>query len=89
MKGATVSARAAGLALAALLGAHGAPAAARGQPQLPDDDGGRASVLRALDPSSETLRRPADARPAHVQAAPIKRAPSAMPRAAITALAAR
>jgi len=89
MKPAAVLARVAGLALAALLAAHGAPAAARGQPQLPDDDGGRASVLRALDPSSDTLRRPADTRPAHVQAAPIKRAPSAMPRAAITALAAR
>ncbi|OXI79010.1 hypothetical protein CFB40_32115 [Burkholderia sp. AU31652] len=89
MKPAAVLARVAGLALAAWLAAHGAPAAARGQPQLPDDDGGRASVLRALDPSSDTLRRPAHARPAHVQAAPIRRAPSAMPRAAIIALAAR
>ncbi|MCA8064396.1 hypothetical protein LGM89_22745 [Burkholderia sp. AU31624] len=89
MKRATVSARVAALALAAWCAAQGAPAAARGQPQLPDDDGGRASVLRALDPSSEALRRPADTRPAHVQAAPIRRAPSAMPRAAITAPAAR
>ncbi|EKS9797623.1 MULTISPECIES: hypothetical protein [Burkholderia] len=89
MKRATVTARVAGLALAAWLAAQGAPAAARGQPQLPDDDGGRASVLRALNPSSEALRRPAGTRPARVQAAPIKRAPSAMPRTAITALAAR
>ena len=61
MKPAAVLARVAGLALAALLAAHGAPAAARGQPLLPDDDGGRASVLRELDPSSEALRRPAHA----------------------------
>ncbi|WP_175963378.1 hypothetical protein [Burkholderia pyrrocinia] len=39
------------LAIAALLAAAVAPAFARGQPQLPDDDGGRASVLRGLNPA--------------------------------------
>ncbi|NTY35441.1 hypothetical protein [Burkholderia diffusa] len=39
------------LAIAALLAAAVAPAFARGQPQLPDDDGGRASVLRELNPT--------------------------------------
>ncbi|KAB1594794.1 hypothetical protein [Burkholderia cepacia] len=39
------------LAIAALLAAAVAPAFARGMPQLPDDDGGRASVLQALNPA--------------------------------------
>ncbi|MBN3777047.1 hypothetical protein G3O06_05625 [Burkholderia sp. Ac-20345] len=47
------------LAIAALLAAAVAPAFARGQPQLPDDDGGRASVLRELNPTRAT----GDARP--------------------------
>ncbi|RQR54768.1 hypothetical protein DIE19_25165 [Burkholderia sp. Bp9126] len=47
------------LAIAALLAAAVAPAFARGMPQLPDDDGGRASVLRALNP----IRMIDDARP--------------------------
>ncbi|MGZ2747484.1 hypothetical protein [Burkholderia stagnalis] len=47
------------LAIAALLAAAIAPAFARGMPQLPDDDGGRASVLRALNPTRTTD----DARP--------------------------
>ncbi|PFH12698.1 hypothetical protein [Burkholderia sp. JKS000303] len=42
------------LAIAALLAAAVAPAFARGQPQLPDDDGGRASVLRELNPARAT-----------------------------------
>lgn len=40
------------LAIAALLAAAVAPAFARGMPQLPDDDGSRAGVLRMLDPAS-------------------------------------
>ncbi|MGU3782062.1 hypothetical protein [Burkholderia metallica] len=47
------------LAIAALLAAAVAPAFARGMPQLPDDDGGRASVLRELNPT----RVDGDARP--------------------------
>ncbi|MCA8352285.1 hypothetical protein [Burkholderia cepacia] len=47
------------LATAALLAAAVAPAFARGMPQLPDDDGGRASVLRELNPT----RVIGDARP--------------------------
>ncbi|KVN18653.1 hypothetical protein WT09_00950 [Burkholderia stagnalis] len=47
------------LAIAALLAAAAAPAFARGMPQLPDDDGGRAGVLRALNPARTTD----DARP--------------------------
>ncbi|HDR9259855.1 TPA: hypothetical protein QDB21_005881 [Burkholderia vietnamiensis] len=90
-------ARVTALALAAALAAAVAPAFARGQPQLPDDDGGRASVLAALNPQHDaTPERAAagtattgDARVAHAQAAPIKRAPSAMPRADTSALAAR
>ncbi|NTX25788.1 hypothetical protein HT746_01255 [Burkholderia pyrrocinia] len=39
------------LAIAALLAAAVAPTFARGMPQLPDDDGGRASVLRELNPT--------------------------------------
>ena len=39
------------LAIAALLAAAIAPAFARGQPQLSDDDGGRASALRELNPT--------------------------------------
>ncbi|MDR8728035.1 hypothetical protein [Burkholderia pseudomultivorans] len=39
------------LAIAALLAAAVAPAFARGQPQLPDDSGGRASVLNQLNPT--------------------------------------
>ncbi|KWE82063.1 hypothetical protein [Burkholderia territorii] len=40
------------LPIAALLAAAVAPAFARGMPQLPDDDGSRAGVLRMLDPAS-------------------------------------
>ncbi|WGY73021.1 hypothetical protein KEC55_33755 [Burkholderia cepacia] len=47
------------LAIAALLAAAVAPAFARGQPQLPNDDGSRASVLRELNPTRVTN----DARP--------------------------
>ncbi|MBR8034782.1 hypothetical protein KDW59_22275 [Burkholderia vietnamiensis] len=100
-------ARVTALALAAALGAAVAPAFARGQPQLPDDDGGRASVLAALNPQHDATPKRAvaatatgtgtgtgsaatgEARVAHAQAAPIKRAPSAMPRADTSALAAR
>ncbi len=91
MKRGTVSARMAGLAIAAWLAAAAAPAPAfaRGQPQLPDDDGGRASVLHGLNPRFDPHRHTVDTRPAHAHAAPISRAPSAMPRAAIAALAAR
>ncbi|MDR0242706.1 MAG: hypothetical protein LBJ65_13990 [Burkholderia sp.] len=39
------------LAIAALLAAAVAPAFARGQPQLPNDDGSRASVLQELNPA--------------------------------------
>ncbi|EGD03794.1 hypothetical protein B1M_14676, partial [Burkholderia sp. TJI49] len=39
------------LAIAALLATAVAPAFARGQPQLPDDNGGRASVLSQLNPT--------------------------------------
>ncbi|MBZ5794454.1 hypothetical protein K8353_30465 [Burkholderia contaminans] len=39
------------LAIAALLAAAVAPAFARGMPQLPNDDGSRASVLQALNPA--------------------------------------
>lgn len=39
------------LAIAALLAAAVAPAFARGQPQLPNDDGSRANVLRELNPT--------------------------------------
>ncbi|MGU8080399.1 hypothetical protein [Burkholderia pyrrocinia] len=39
------------LAITALLAAAVAPAFARGMPQLPDGDGGRASVLRELNPT--------------------------------------
>ncbi|RQS10157.1 hypothetical protein DIE07_14760 [Burkholderia sp. Bp9002] len=47
------------LTIAALLAAAVVPAFARGMPQLPDDDGGRASVLCALNPARTTD----DARP--------------------------
>ncbi|ONP42346.1 hypothetical protein A8D86_16715 [Burkholderia cenocepacia] len=77
------------IGVAAWLAAVATPVFARGQPQLPDDDGGRASVLRALNPGFDPQRHAVDARPAHVHAAPISRAPSAIPRAAIDALAAR
>ncbi len=39
------------MVVAALLAATAMPAFARGQPELPSDDGGRASVLRELDPT--------------------------------------
>ncbi len=39
------------MVVAALLAATAMPALARGQPELPSDDGGRASVLRELDPT--------------------------------------
>ncbi|MBR8336038.1 hypothetical protein KDW69_30785 [Burkholderia ambifaria] len=39
------------MVVAALLAAMAIPAFARGQPELPSDDGGRASVLRELDPT--------------------------------------
>ncbi|MGS0894266.1 hypothetical protein ACVBGC_17300 [Burkholderia stagnalis] len=71
------------LALAVLLTTAIAPAFARGQPQLPDDDGGRASVLRALDPTrasgaprprvaavTETQARPSATHVRHSDAAP-------------------
>nr|WP_249178711.1 hypothetical protein [Burkholderia vietnamiensis] len=97
------------MALAAALAAAVAPAFARGQPQLPDDDGGRASVLAALNPQHDATPERAVAATAtgtgtgtgsaatgearvahaHAHAAPIKRAPSAMPRADTSALAAR
>ncbi|HDR9356117.1 TPA: hypothetical protein QDB44_001973 [Burkholderia vietnamiensis] len=105
MKARVVAARVTALALAAALGAAVAPAFARGQPQLPDDDGGRASVLAALNPQHDATPERAvagagtgsaatgEARVAHAHAhahaAPIKRAPSAMPRADTSALAAR
>lgn len=89
MKRGAVSGRVTGLAIAAWLAAAAAPVFARGQPQLPDDDGGRASVLRALNPEFDPHRHAVDPRPAHTHAAPISRAPSAIPRAAIDALAAR
>ncbi|MPV57417.1 hypothetical protein CFB46_31315 [Burkholderia sp. HI2761] len=91
MKRGAVSTRATGLALAALLAAAAAPTAAfaRGQPLLPDDDGGRASVLRALNPECDPCRAAADRRPATFHAVPISRAPSAIPRADSSAPAAR
>ncbi|MCA8229111.1 hypothetical protein [Burkholderia vietnamiensis] len=101
MKARVVVARVTALALAAALAAAVAPAFARGQPQLPDDDGGRASVLAALNPQHDATPERAvagmgsgsaatgEARVAHAHAAPIKRAPSAMPRADTSALAAR
>ncbi|NIF42079.1 hypothetical protein F3J14_14520 [Burkholderia sp. Tr-862] len=39
------------MVVAALLAATAMPAFARGQPELPSDDGGRASVLRELNPT--------------------------------------
>jgi hypothetical protein len=99
VKARVVAARVTALALAAALSAAVAPAFARGQPQLPDDDGGRASVLAALNPQHDATPERAgtgtgtaatgEARVAHAHAAPIKRAPSAMPRADTSALAAR
>ncbi len=89
MKRGAISARVTGLAIAAWLAAAAAPAFARGQPQLPDDDGGRASVLRALNPEFDSGRPALDTRPAHAHAAPISRAPSAIPRADNSAPAAR
>ncbi len=68
------------LTAAALLAAAVAPAFARGQPQLPNDDGGRASVLRALDPWFDPHRMGVHSRPAAPHAAPVSRAPSAIPR---------
>lgn len=81
--------RAKGLAIAAWLAAAAAPAFARGQPQLPADDGGRASVLRALNSEGDPYRAAADRRQAHLHAVPINRAPSAIPRADSNAPAAR
>lgn len=89
MKRAAISIRVTGLAIAAWLAAAAAPAFARGQPQLPDDDGGRASVLRALNPDFDPHRAALDLRRASRHAAPISRAPSAIPRADNSALAAR
>ncbi|NTZ85574.1 hypothetical protein FCJ61_21880 [Burkholderia metallica] len=89
MKRGAVSTRVTGLAIAAWLAAAAVPAFARGQPQLPDDDGGRASVLRALDSGFDPYRAAVDTRPANRHAAPISRAPSAIPRADSSALAAR
>ncbi|WP_321864312.1 hypothetical protein [Burkholderia cenocepacia] len=89
MKRGAVSTRAMGLAIAVWLAAAAAPAFARGQPQLPDDDGGRASVLRALNPDFDPYRPAVDFRRANRHAAPISRAPSAIPRADNSALAAR
>ncbi len=89
MKRAAISIRVTGLAIAAWLAAAAAPAFARGQPQPPDDDGGRAGVLRALNPDFDPHRAALDLRPASRHAAPISRAPSAIPRADNSALAAR
>ncbi|RQU66420.1 hypothetical protein DF141_31630 [Burkholderia cenocepacia] len=89
MKRAAISIRVTGLAIAAWLAAAAAPAFARGQPQLPDDDGGRAGVLRALNPDFDPHRAALDLRPASRHAAPISRAPSVIPRADNSALAAR
>ncbi|RKU02002.1 hypothetical protein C7H84_17850 [Burkholderia sp. Nafp2/4-1b] len=89
MKAAGVSTRVARLAIVAWLAAAAAPVFARGQPQLPADDGGRASVLRALNPGFEPERSAVDTRPTRAHAAPISRAPSAIPRADNNALAAR
>ncbi|KWE38171.1 hypothetical protein WT49_09080 [Burkholderia territorii] len=52
------------LAIAALLAAAVAPAFARGMPQLPDDDGSRAGVLRMLDPASASASDEAHVRSA-------------------------
>lgn len=52
------------MVVAALLAATAMPAFARGQPELPSDDGGRASVLRELNPtraSDDTRSRTASA----------------------------
>lgn len=49
------------LAIAALLATAVAPAFARGQPQLPDDNGGRASVLSQLNPTRAVDDRQAPA----------------------------
>jgi len=89
MKRGAVSTRVTGLAIAVWLAAAAAPAFARGQPQLPDDDGGRASVLRALNPDFDPYRVAVDLRAASRHAAPINRAPSAIPRADSSAPAAR
>ncbi len=89
MKRGAVSIRVTGLAVAAWLAAAAAPAFARGQPQLPDDDGGRASVLRALDPDFDPHRAAVDSRAMNRHAPPISRAPSAIPRADNSAPAAR
>ncbi|OXI28454.1 hypothetical protein CFB89_29790 [Burkholderia sp. AU16741] len=89
MKRAAISTCAMGLAAAVWLAAAAAPAFARGQPQLPDYDGGRASVLRALNPDFDPHRAAVDLRAASRHAAPISRAPSAIPRADNNALAAR
>ncbi|WP_219139537.1 hypothetical protein [Burkholderia catarinensis] len=42
------------MVVAALLAATAMPAFARGQPELPSDDGGRASVLSELNPTRVT-----------------------------------
>ncbi|KAB0634330.1 hypothetical protein [Burkholderia latens] len=89
MKAAGVSTCVAALAVAAWLAAAAAPAFARGQPLLPDDDGGRASVLHALNPGFDSNRAVAGTGSAHAHAAPINRAPSAIPRADNNAPAAR
>ncbi|AZQ53209.1 hypothetical protein [Burkholderia cenocepacia] len=89
MKRGAISIRVTGLAIAAWLAAAAAPAFARGQPQLPDDDGGRASVLRALNPDCDPSRAAVDFRAVSRHASPISRAPSAIPRADNSAPAAR
>ncbi|AIO37899.1 putative exported protein [Burkholderia cenocepacia] len=91
MNAVRVSTRVTALAIVAWLTAVAAPAPAfaRGQPLLPDDDGGRASVLRALDPGFDADRPVVAARPTLAHAVPISRAPSAIPRADNSAPAAR
>ncbi|WP_080413926.1 hypothetical protein [Burkholderia ubonensis] len=76
------------LIVAALLALSiGKPVAAfaRGQPQLPDDNGDRASVLAALNPWLNSARGPscstADMRTINIHGAPIERAPTANPHA--------
>lgn len=65
----------------------GTPVAAfaRGQPQLPDDHGDRASVLAALNPWLDSPRGPscwtADMRTISIHGAAIEHAPTANPRA--------
>lgn len=78
------------LAIAALLAAAVAPAFARGQPQLPDDDGGRASVLHELNPTrvTDTLATRARLRPNRSAIGPPSSGPAARPNSAAPSSAA-